>query len=126
MGITPKTCTKSRNNLSILLYVGHMINVCPQKKLCFLGVTQCSRGLSWVFCYVVTIHKPLRSLGSHWGNTRPQFFSCVLNLTKFQSYNNMMNLFQLFIYSLGMIVIRTPFIKQRLLHKIDLAGGIFF
>ena len=124
MGITPKTCTKSRNNLSILLYVGNMINSSPQKNFVFWGSP--SRGLSGVCCYVVTVHKPLRSLGSYWGNTRPQFYSCVLNLTKFQSYNNMMNLFQLFIYSLGMIVIRTPFIKQRLLHKIDLAGGIFF
>ena len=35
-------------------------------------------------------------------------------------------LFLLSVHVLGVIPIRPHFIKQRLLHKIELAGGIFF
>ena len=76
--------------------------------------------------YVLLLHNNKPHSGPYWVTPRTQIFFCGLALIMFPTYNKMDKLFLLFVHVLEVIPIRPHFIKQRLLHKIELAGGIFF
>ena len=78
-----------------------MIKISPKKIYVLRGSP--SEALRAMLIYVVTVHKLSCLLGFNWGTPKPQFFSCELDLVKFQSYIKMKSLFLFLVYVFGVI-----------------------